>query len=498
MACQVALPWMVAVALLLALAAQPVQAQIYKLEQAPVPAPLSLSTHYVFYVKAQANGAQASVEFRQLAAHKTPDGQQPPSGYKGLQVSILPLDKFWDLVNKESFCASTQDVKSHKAKQCCHLLLNPPAGSTLDEVGVRTQGVPLGSEAETVSFPIKNAGRYILTISNCGNYSEATITGSVAVRNAHGYLPAYEFNAMRNAGWSMVLYTGICLAWTSAVVRYYKSLFYVQKGILVISLICVLEAFSTWLDRWDWNTTGARRDSLFIASLFFYTVKYVVSWRLLLLTALGGAVLEDLDTKTAIIFFLSSFLFLLQLCAWRLIISYRFSHELDSTFLLLVTLPGILIYGGMFGWAFRLLTSLSARIAEQKRDDLMGILGKTRKILVVGFLLSTINATVQILDIAKNIFPWDLAWFSVDGAPQYSFMAVLVAMMVVWWPTEDSWKYGYQVQTNVAEDEEDADVNHIQLDASKPKAEKANMVAPEAIGAPEKEMPEGEDGENLL
>jgi len=126
-------------------------------------------------------------------------------------------------------------------------------------------------------------------------------------------------------------------------------------------------------------------------------------------------------------------------------------------------------------------------------------------ILLVGFLLSIINATVQILDIANDIFPWDLAWFSVEGAPQYSFMAILVAMMVVWWPTEDSWKYGYQVQTN-AEDEEDVgearatritmeDDDDIPLDSHKPNAEKkGNKVSPESIGAPEAERDSGGRG----
>jgi len=487
MACQLALPWMATVVLLLALAAQPVQAQIYQLEQAPVPAPFSLTTHYVFYVNAQAIGAQASVEFRQLAAHKTPNGQQPPSGYKSLEVSILPFDKFWDLVNKEQFCSSA-----------FHLMLREPELLPLSEIGVRTQEIPLGSVAETTVFPIKESGKYLLMLSNCGNYSEATLAGSVAVRSAHGYLPTYEANAMRIAGWYTVIYTAIFVAWTGAMVRYFKSLFYIQKGIFAIILTCVLEALFTWLDHQDWNANGNRRDSLFLSSLVFYTLKYVLSWRLMLLAALGaGVVFEDLDLKTSVVFFIASFLFMIQSCTWRLIMSFRHSHALDSTLLLLVTFPGILIYAGMFGWSFMLLSSMVTRVTEQKQEELAAIFRKVKVILIVGFVLSTINASVQVVDIAKTLFSWEHAWLAVDGSPQLSFLGVLVAMMVVWRPSESSWKFGYQVHTDVAE-EEDADVDHIQLDASKPKAEKANMVAPEAIGAPEKEIREGQDGENLL
>mmetsp|Transcript_131029 Transcript_131029/g.318362 ORF Transcript_131029/g.318362 Transcript_131029/m.318362 type:complete len:90 (-) Transcript_131029:319-588(-) len=89
-------------------------------------------------------------------------------------------------------------------------------------------------------------------------------------------------------------------------------------------------------------------------------------------------------------------------------------------------------------------------------------------------------------------------------------MAVLIAMMFVWRPTESSWKYGYQVQTNVPEDADSAeeasgarismeDDDHIQVDSRRAKVgKKWNTVAPEAIGAPEGETPQGEDGENLL
>lgn len=465
------------------------QAQIFRFQETPVPATFSLSTHYMFYVYAKEDapksdpGAAASVEFRQLTSKKSGNAE-PPRSYKSVEVSLLPFEMFWTLVNKEKFCSSTEDVRRKKADEWGRLMLTKPKGKTLAEVGASIQPVPFpasgGAVPKTVAFPIKKTGVYILTFTNCGNFSEATVSGSLAVKNVYGYLPANEFYTMRLFGWLTVLYVLIFMISFGAMVRHYKALFYIQKGIASITFLCVVECAATWMQYKDWNENGERRDIFFVASLLFYTLKYVLSWRLILLSSLGaGVVLQDLDTKTSIIFFAASTLFMVQSCLWKLLISYRYSHALETGFLMIVTIPGVLIYTGMFMWTFFSLSNLLVRIEEQKQDMLVKTFRRVQKVLIGGLVLSTFVLLLQVVDISYGgIFPWEYQWFSVDGAPQFAFLLVLCLMMWVWWPNEDSWKFGYMVQVDQNDDEE-------VMDPSGERSQKSTSVAPEQIGVGE-------------
>jgi len=169
---------------------------------------------------------------------------------------------------------------------------------------------------------------------------------------------------------------------------------------------------------------------------------------------------------------------------WKLLISYRYSHALESGFLMIVTLPGVIVYAGMFLWTFLALQSLIARIEEHKQDDLVKTFKNVRMVLFAGLTLSVCVLFLQVVDIASGgIFPWEYQWFSVDGAPQFTFMLVLVLMMWVWWPNENSWKYGYMVQVSQddgAEGESTA-VNTAQDDIELSKG----RVPAEQIGAAE-------------
>lgn len=482
---------MACMTLILAIFAQMAQAQVFKFEDMPVPATFSLSTHYMFFVYAPQDAPQskdqvASVEFRGLTAKPLP-GTVVPKDYQSVEVSLLPFDMFWSLVNKDKFCSSADDVRNSRTTEAGKLMLTKPRGQSLREIGANIEQVPFegAGQPKTVSYQIKKTGAYILTYTNCGNFSTATISGSLAVKNAYGYLPANEFNTMRLFGWLTVAYVLLMLVYFGALVRHWKTLFYIQKGIASIMLLCVIECFATWVEYNDWNKNGERGDLYFVVSLLFYTLKYVLSWRLLLLSSLGaGVVLQDLDTKTSVLFFVASTLFMVQSCLWKLLISYRYSHALETGFLMMVTLPGVIIYAGMFFWTFLSLSTILTRIEEQKQDDLAKTFGRVRSVLIGGLILATMVLFLQLVDISYgSIFQWEYQWFSVDGAPQFAFMVVLTLMMWVWWPNEDSWKFGYMVQVDQQDGENEA-VNTAVDDPELSRGHgKMNAVAPDQIGA---------------
>mmetsp|Transcript_55944 Transcript_55944/g.154915 ORF Transcript_55944/g.154915 Transcript_55944/m.154915 type:complete len:520 (-) Transcript_55944:15-1574(-) len=514
---------MVLLAALLSAWTPPGQAQVFKFENIPVPGMYSLSTHYMFYVYSSEDspvrGGKPKVAFRGLSSSVTKG--RPPTTYKAIQVSILPYDRFWGLVNKDKFCSTSEDVRNEAAVEEWQLMLQKPRGvKDLAALGVRTHTVPVpGGSAESASFPIPRTGRYILTYTNCGNFSSLALSGSVAVSNTYGYLPANEYFTLHFFGWVTVAYLLVLLVWIAAMAPHLKSLFYIQKGIAIITAIALLEGLASWIQYRDWNTTGYRSDVYFVASVLLYTLKYVLSFRLILLAALGaGVVLQDLDGWTSAKFFVVSVLFMMQQCIWKLIMSYRFSHALDKRFLMAAILPGILMYLLVYAWTFCSLGALGERLEQQKQEESLVAFSRVRLVLAFGSLLSLLILLLQVADIAyDSIFSWQHQWIPVEGAPHLAFVMVLIAMMVVWWPSQDSWKFAYSLHMDqeperAGDDAADTvmyqfefreDKDQVACDeerrAQKPAREvqlKPGAVAPQPIGAFEQE--DGNTVESVL
>lgn len=445
-------------------------AQVFHLDGMKVPTPYTLSTHYLFHVYSETDtpskDATPTVEFRQVSSQVAGANGPKTSPYNSLEISLLPWDHFWSIVDKEHFCSGPEG----------EFKLQKPKKGELADLGARVQKMPLmtsdaGAEKKTQSFPITQTGRYILTLSNCGNFSDATVHGSVAVKNSYGFLPGYEYFSMRFYGWMAIIYVITFAVWTGVAVRYWSDLLYLQKGMIAVVGMCFLEAFFTWASHNDWNSNGVRRDWIFITAVMCYTLKYVSAWRLIMALSLGeGIHAQDMSMKNGIIFFLISTLFLIQACVWKHAMAYRFSHALTINFLLMVTIPGVLVWMVFFIWALFLLSSSIEQTVEQKLDDLISLFSTSRFVLCGGAMLAFCVMLVQVVDVAMGgMESWEYRWVTVDGAPHLAFFTVLLFFMAVWWPKAGK-NYGYGTVASPDEEREGLQ-NGV-----------GNKVAPDAIG----------------
>jgi len=453
-----------------------------------VPREFSLATHYVFYAS-----SAASVEYRLLPLQKSDAAVELPEGYPSVEVSLLPFDSFWHLVDPHHFCATVDDVRYNRAKRSCRLLLRN-SGGDLAEQGVSVQGTPhAGGRGPTaaVSFPIARSGKYILAVTNCGNFSKARMSGTVSVRSAHGYLPANELGTMRLFGWLSLAYLVVLLAWSAGLARRLSALDAVQRGIGAIAAVCLVEAAASWLEYQVWNATGVRRDLVTCVSLSSHTLKFILSWRLVLLAAPGAGVApEDPGTSTQVVFSVVTAVFLVQNGMWRLIVSSRYSLALERV--LVFGVPGTLIFAGMYVWTFKALSDRIASLDRQKHEVLARMFRTARLVLVASALLSALVTALQFVDIWKGLTAdrWERQWITLQGAPQFAFMSVLIAMMLVWRPSEGSWKYDYSVQVDEEDGAEGAGTGGAK-DADPEARARRSVVAPEPIGAGDVESDEG-------
>jgi len=503
----------VAVVLFVACCLLPAWAEVFHFDKMPIPEPYSMTTHHVFYVHSEgdAPGRQesASVVFRNLGANLA--GNSQLGGYNSVQVSLLPFDNMWDIVDKKTFCAVRGIGKNSEL-----LLQQTPATS---HAAIHAVPFPATGNPQNVEFQIKKTGRYILAYSNCGsaNTTSATVTGSVLVKNPYGFLPGNEYSNLNFHGWCAVIYVVLNVLWTGMYVRFFRSTFYIQTGIAGISALCLLESSFSWLMYKDWNSTGDLSYFLLLLSSACYVFKYVCAWALLRSSSVAvGLDQEDLDTATPVKLFVSCALFMIQQCAWKQVMTYRHTLQLQSGFVIAVALPGFFIWAALFLWHFLALKHLLNRLMKVERKAMaLACFQKVQCVLIAAAVGSFSVSTLQAVDIAsQEVMPWNSQFLS-SGAANLVFMMVLMAMMLVWLPSEDSWKLVYMQQaTEDAEGEgagivgkaEVADGLPGELEGAEssfvepmPRAQarevkmKPNTVTPEPISArEEEEQPKGE------
>jgi len=503
--CIVLVAWAVGVA----------RAQVFSFDSMPFPPSYTMSTHYIFYVEASEGSEKPYAEFRQLGARATQPGQATKlDSYQSVQVALLPYDLFWNLVDEERFCSNADDVTAMIADKPSQFLLAKKGGSLVQTVNSEGSS----SSRQVVRLPLNKTGTYILAYSNCGIFTNATVSGSFAVKNPFGYLPANEYTTMQFYGWLTVFYIGVNIVWLATLVRYFKNLFYVQSTLGYITFLALLEALATWVQYKDWNNTGVRRDPLVLATLLCSTLKHVVSWRLMLMAALGsGMTFQEMETSTAVKFFLVSVCLMLQQCIWKMVLCFRYSYALSAGFLVANALPGILVYAVLFAWSFSALSGILRHLEQMQQIEAKAVFRKARTILVVALLLCTAVSVVQLLDCAyTTLFSWRFQWLPTDGLPGLLFLFILLAMLCVWAPTQESWKFSYMPAGGLDAGEQvgadsDGDGDRAQTeDRAKfiepmPRARqadkalrKAAVVAPEAIGVPAEQEAEECEGAVLL
>eukprot|EP00411_Alexandrium_monilatum_P014406 CAMPEP_0175274652 /NCGR_PEP_ID=MMETSP0093-20121207/47571_1 /TAXON_ID=311494 /ORGANISM="Alexandrium monilatum, Strain CCMP3105" /LENGTH=460 /DNA_ID=CAMNT_0016569519 /DNA_START=27 /DNA_END=1409 /DNA_ORIENTATION=+ len=441
--------------IVLAACAWSVESQTYRLDGVPAPGSRSLNAHHVFHVYGAdadvPNPSAASVQFQMLSFSKS-GSAEPPAYYQGFEVSLLRADSLSQLADTP-FCTETFQLKSERAVAVVSV---PRAGSSAQ--------VP----TEVWTFSIHKSGNYVLAVSNCGTFSKATISGKVKVKSAHGHLPATQLNTMYAFGWLAVMYAAVFVVWTAnAARRAAAGLFHVHYDLAVVSGLCFTEEVLSRMEYAGRNATGDRSELLSTILSIPSVLKFVVLWRLVLQPSLGAGIVSDaVSGKATCAFTALSAIFGVQGCLWRAMFSCRSDLDLDARLLAMLALPGAVVAAVMYTWTFKALSSIIHSQKVQESRELLSIFRGMRVVFSAGVALSVMVVSMQFAVIGAE-FPWERQWAVDEGLPQLSFAAVLVAMMYVWWPSEDGWMHGYTRQGT------DEEVNP---------ANKGTVVAPEPIG----------------
>eukprot|EP00438_Fugacium_kawagutii_P024241 Skav223102 [mRNA] locus=scaffold419:614755:623350:+ [translate_table: standard] len=355
-------------------------------------------------------------------------------------------------------------------------LAHKAPGETDESVNLYSHTVKFDSSTDQ-QVPVHSTGVYILVFSNCGEFKNGEVSGSVIAKNSYGFLPGNEYHKMPFYGWLAIVYIAMAMVWMCLSLRYWRELFHIQYCITAVIFLGLVEAFLQWRFFMDWNETGVRGRFVFVLAILATVVKSIFSYMLVLVASLGWGVTRPyLDQPTILkVQALSGFYIILDFMR-ESALSFRHSHSLSIAFVLLCLLPvrfsvkeGLrseevtspqlcievaLLNGVIFYWIFTALSSLIEILAERKQQEKL----------------------FQLYDLSRSISQrWHYQWFFADGVSHILFCMVLAAIMILFAPQTNSQRFAYK---QVEEDE---------------KGESAHMTDDKNVWADEGGLDEEED-----
>mmetsp|Transcript_61164 Transcript_61164/g.145674 ORF Transcript_61164/g.145674 Transcript_61164/m.145674 type:complete len:475 (-) Transcript_61164:204-1628(-) len=405
----------------LAIRSSVVSAGTFSFMNEPIPAKLSLHGWYMFTVYTKhdfevVSGVQGefvqvpAVQF-ELASQALGHFEEAES-YKSLEASVIYYPDYMQHVDPESFCDSSGKAASTSVAK--------------ESLEWASMSIPVATTGEAVptkvKVPLNRTGKYMLLLTNCGEFSDAVISGTVLVMNPYGYLAPEHYYKEGPLGIMMVAYVmlaaGFVAYGTTRKKQFYDVHFYLA-GLMVIS---AFEAGSNLHYLSSANASGFEEPWSSVA-LILYVVKWIYLYFFSIYVA-GGYYYRDTTETEVQSSGWSNFAqmaapatFYAVVLTFREIVMYqRTGLRLSASMTLLFSAPT------MFMDAALVMYLVSQTRAEFDRAEALHDGPKSQiygKLYLMGSVCAAFGACawmVQLLDI-MGMYPltWQTKWMPLDG-----------------------------------------------------------------------------------
>mmetsp|Transcript_41804 Transcript_41804/g.135265 ORF Transcript_41804/g.135265 Transcript_41804/m.135265 type:complete len:512 (-) Transcript_41804:107-1642(-) len=445
--------WAMLLCLTLACVLGSAVAEVVQLDKRAAPGPFTLEATHLFYAFSGTNSvgpfAQLpEVAFDDLRLTRTPGATDAATGYGGVFVSLIPWDTFNELTTPDSLC-----VQGDKAWGSLGL----KNGET--KAQVRTVQLTEGA-TQTSSIKLAKAGVYALSITNCGKGQGLVLSGSVIVKNAHGFLGGNEYGRVPLYGGCSVFYAVIVLGWLGILV-FRKDFQHPVHFVIAVTATIGLAGSVAWFVALAMANASGDANLAYRLAEAFSGLKSLYTAAMLLAVALGlGVTHSTLESCTQWKIVIITGLLGMSTVPANCIVAQRHVLAFSDKVVLMASMPMVLMVGGVACWVFRALASSMRRCKELNQAEGLSKFQRTAVVLLLALLASLAILLAQIIDkpggeptsSASDIF-WS------DGAAQINYMAALAMLMYLWAPGKGAFLAdSYQTQVNDGEVEEGEDL----------------------------------------
>jgi len=439
--------------------------------------PLNRTMHFLntFYIFGREEAPNKDVDttapfvrFSQVVLHSTTNAKRDEDmlDYDGVQLALLKFNDFFQLVNKSYFCCLPKDVGKNCEREGELFIKAKQARQTYNDIGIYNFTVPFGEARRKMNIqyirPANNepvTGIYVLAVTNCGDFQDATLDGTIVVKHPYGYLPGNEYHKLPFYGWLSMAYTTLALVWTGLTLRWWRETVAIQNCITVTIFLGLLECFLWWNHYNDWNLEGYRSRLMYALALLASVVKNIFSYMLILVASLGwGVSRQYLDPGIMRRIKLLTVVYIVLDVLKEVVVDAQNSQEqLPAVFVLLCLLPVSLLNGVIFYWVFAALSNLIESLKDRRQEAKLQVFRRLWGILVLALTIATLTQLYHIFHVpgSYGLGQWRDEWLYSDGISHLLFFAVLASIMYLWAPHKHSQRYAYNAVEKIGDENEE-------------------------------------------
>jgi hypothetical protein len=254
-----------------------------------------------------------------------------------------------------------------------------------------------------------------------------------------------------------------------------------QNYVTVVLALGMMEMALRYFDFAQFNRFGTRGGGLMFMSSILHTCKQTVSRLLVLVVSMGfGIVKPTLGDAFNTVVGLGGLFFFFSVVQRLYELS---SHTSAITFMQYVTmLPVAALDLVFFFWIFRSLTDVIAQLETREQGVKLQLYKRFRVVLITTMITACVwSLTYSVIVVSGKInADWESRWIY-DGFFDILYLSVLIAIMVLWRPTNNSAQFAYARVTtrDVDDDDEEYGNGLVEEETGNTDAIKMSQVAPE-------------------
>jgi hypothetical protein len=307
--------------------------------------------------------------------------------------------------------------------------------------------LPANGSAVTLRgrYDIDKTGLHYLMYSSCQlEAGDVFIDGHNAWMNPYGYLSGELYYNKPFFLGMLIVYSVVLVFWLGLLAKFRDEVLPVQGHICGVIILALLEVLLWYCEYTKFNDDGYRPMPLMVSAIIIGTIKKTVSRLLVLVVCMGyGIVRPNLGSRACQVV-----LFGIVYCTFSSILDVikALSHDYDVSggFFIFVIIPVAVLDSIFYLWTFISLYDVVAQLEERRQTVKLQLYRRFIWVLGICLVFSCVWVLYQMYFLYANLFPtyWEYAWLF-DAYWYILSLAILLAIMYLWAPNENSKRYAY-------------------------------------------------------
>ncbi|KAK8790976.1 hypothetical protein WA158_005607 [Blastocystis sp. Blastoise] len=309
-----------------------------------------------------------------------------------------------------------------------------------------------GTDTEIyVKFDVPAHGQYMMVIGICDvePNKNMLLDGFTTAMNPYGHLPGAHYGKLPFEKYIVTIYVILIIIWFVRCFYYKTEIMSIQNIVSVVLIIFAIENIFELVNLSAYNLSGELDFTMNMAGLIVSTLTRTVSRILTLEIAMGlGISKPTIGTNAFKIYALAIVFFILAF--WESYAS-TFSPNYEINYFRI--LPASLVDAIWYFWIVLSLLDTLQELEDKKQSAKLEMFLKFRNLVIAALIVSSVYTVIfGYIFIDESIeIDWRYQWFFNEGIWTIFYLVVLIYVLKLWAPNENSAAYAYHMQISTEE-----------------------------------------------